>query len=97
MRVYTSTLTLIAIRTVPMKIKELIELLQKHDHEAEVHFWGHMGYYTTVSGCSCVDDLAHYEAWLAEFGGATTICDPPCPPECDGSCSRKQAVVLSVD
>jgi hypothetical protein len=67
-----------------VKVKDLIQILQQHDPEAEVHVCNDRGYYEYVGGAACADQ----DAWLEEALSKMTEeeeDDPwPDPPECDG-------------
>lgn len=80
-----------------MKVKDLINLLKKHDSEAEVHISNDRGYYKYLGCPSCVDK----EEWLASNSheGSDEESDDyvyPEPPLCDGSC-KIGPVVIEVD
>ena len=71
-----------------MQVKDLIEELQKHNPEAEVHVSNDRGYYEYTMNVSCSNAEATFNEDTDEWTD---------PPECDGSCQSGGPVVLEVD
>ncbi len=81
-----------------MLVKDLIELLQQHNPDAEVHVCNDRGYYEYVGEATCSDKEAFEEKWFAE----NDLDDEddgfwPEAPDCDDSCKNNSPVVIYVD
>lgn len=71
-----------------MTIKDLIEALQEHNPEAEVHVSNDRGYYESICSVSCYDFKDVFDEETEEYVEG---------PQCDDSCRKNDPVILFVD